>query len=153
MAALALQTYSFANVVAALSGPGAPAIPIGSSAGAADEGITVEMEEDKNVMLGGSDGSVMQVLRAGNRAKITIRLLLTSPVNGLLMAAYDFQKASSATWGQNTLIVTDVARGDLISGQQASFAKAPTTTYSKDGTMREWVFHVGQCEQVLAVGA
>jgi hypothetical protein len=149
--ALQLQTYSFVNVVAALVGPGAPGIPIGSDAGSADEGITVEYEEDKNQMTGGSDGSVMHVLRAGNRGHITIRLLLTSPVNGLLMLAYNFQKQSSNLWGVNTLTISDIARGDLVNAQQVAFKKGAGTTYSKDGQLREWPFDVGQLEQIMAL--
>lgn len=152
MGAIPLQTYSFLNVVAALSGPGIGSIPMGSSSGAADEGLTVEFEEDKDVMTGGADGSGMHTLRAGNRAKITARFLLTSPINALLEAAYNIQKASSALWGQNALTISDIARGDLINGQGVAFAKNAGTTYSKDGTMREWPFNVIQCEQVFGGG-
>lgn len=151
MSGLPLQTYSFGDVFATLSGPGAPAIILGSDAGVAEEGITVEMEEDKNKMTGGSDGSVMHSLREGNRGKMTVRLLLTSPVNGFLNLAYNFQKASSATWGQNTMVVTNLSGGDVHIGQQVSFTKLPRTVYSKDGEMREWVFDVGFLEQQMGV--
>jgi len=148
--ALAVQTYSFENVAAVLSGPGAPAIPIGVEAAVADEGITVAMEEDKDLMTGGADGSGMHTLRAGNRAKLTVRLLLTSPINGFLALAYNFQRGSSVNWGQNTLVITDFARGDLINASQVAFGKFPDLTYSKDGAMREWVFHAIQCKQLLS---
>lgn len=146
-----LQTYSFLNVKAALTGPSAGAIPIGSGSGNSEEGITVEMDEDKDNLTIGADGSPMHTLRAGNAGKITVRLLLTSPVNALLEAAYNIQKASAATWGGNTLTVADIARGDLINAQSVAFAKNPTTTYSKDGAMREWVFNCGIIEQLFGV--
>lgn len=149
---LPLQTYSFADVFATLIGPGAPAIVIGSSSGNSDEGITIEMEEDKDVMTGGADGSAMHTLRAGKRAKVTIRQLLTSPTNGFLSAAYNFQQTLSTLWGQNVLSIFEIGGGSLHVGSQVAFAKFAGTTYSKDGTMREWVFNVGFMDQQLGQG-
>lgn len=151
MSALPVQTYSFDKVFAILAGPGAPGINIGSGAGVADEGIDIEMEEDKDVITGGADGSGMHTLRAGNRGKFAIRLLLTSPINGLLMLSYNFQKADASNWGKNVLTVTNIGGGDTHIGQQVAFARAPKTIYSKDGQMREWGFNAVQLQQIFGV--
>lgn len=132
-----MGTYSFLNVNATLSGP-TGSISLGSSAGVAEEGISVEMIDDKNQMTVGADGTIMHSLRASNAARFTIRLLKTSPANALLSAAYNLGRSSSALWGQMTLVVSDVVRGDVVTGDTIAFAKQPTITYATNAGMNEW---------------
>ncbi len=106
----------------------------------AEEGITIEAVEDKNVMTIGADGAGQHSLIASDARKITLRLLKTSPVNKALMALYDLQSQSSALWGQNVITVTDSGRGDLTLVQGCAFKKAPSLTYAKEGGMMEWEF-------------
>jgi hypothetical protein len=146
------QTYSFLDFKASISGPGG-SFNIGSDAGVAEEGITFEMEEDKDTMTVGADGEAMHSLHAGKAGKITIRLLKTSPVNQQLSQLYHFQTTSSANHGQNVITGNDIARGDSHVGRQAAFAKFPTVGYSKDGPMNEWVFNVGKLTMQLGTGS
>lgn len=146
-----MGTYSFLSVQATLAGPGGN-ISLGSGAGAAEEGITVEMLEEKDQMTVGADGSIMHSLRASNAARISVRLLKTSPVNAQLSELYNFQRQSPANWGQNTLVVSDTVRGDLVSGSQIAFARQPQLTYAKDAGMQEWIFY-GPVNQTLGSGA
>lgn len=146
-----MGTYSFLDVVAAITGQGG-AIPLGNSAGVAEEGISVSMSDEKNTLTLGADGSAMNSLHGANAGKVTVRLLKTSTVNAALSALYNFQKGSSANWGQNTIVISDVARGDLISCTGCAFAKQPDLTYAKDGGMNEWEFHAGSINQLLGTG-
>lgn len=146
-----MGVYSFLNVKAAIAGPGG-AINLGEGASVAEEGITVEAVEDKNQMTIGADGQGQHSLIASDAAKITVRLLKTSPVNALLMAMYDFQSSSSAFWGQNVFTVADAARGDITLGQSAAFAKKPTLTYAKEAGMNEWVFDCISANSILGLG-
>lgn len=143
-------TYSFKNVQASISGPGG-VFSIGSSAGVAEEGISTEMLEEKDLMTVGADGSIMHSLRASDAARLTIRLLKTSPVNAQLSDMYNFQKATSARWGQNTIVVSDTIRGDVVSLTVASFMRQPNLTYGKDGGMNEWLF-AGKLNERLGTG-
>lgn len=145
-----MATYSFLAVSATIAGPGG-AIAIGSGSGAAEEGITVEMIEEKDDMKVGADGSIMHSLRASSAARLTLRLLKTSPVNAQLSNLYNFQRLSAANWGQNQLVVSDVNRGDVVSMNQAAFARQPTVVWSKDGTINEWLF-LGAINVVLGAG-
>lgn len=145
-----MGTYSFADVAASIAGPGG-AFPVGSGVGAAEEGITTEMIEEKDLMTLGADGQIMHSLRASNAARITIRLLKTSPVNAMLSALYNFQRQSSIYWGQNTLLVSDLVRGDIISLSQVAFGKQPNITYAKDGGLNEWLFF-GSVDMLLGTG-
>lgn len=146
-----MGAYSFKNVNAALVGPGV-ALALGSNSGVAKEGIAVEMIEDKDDMKVGADGSIMHSLRAGNAAKVMIRLLKTSIFNNGLSVAYNFQRQNPAAWGQNTLVVTDVVRGDVVSLSQVAFARQPSVTWAEDGNMNEWTFYGSLDEELLGVG-
>lgn len=146
-----MGTYSFLDVQASISGPGGN-FSIGSSAGVAEEGITVAMIEDKNTMTIGADGEGMNSLHGGNAGSLTLRLLKTSPVNAQLMTMYNSQKASSATWGQNVLVVSDTIRGDVVSATGCSFKKIPDLTYAKEGGMNEWTFDAIRVNEILGTG-
>jgi len=134
-----MAVYSFLNVVATLAGPGG-ILNLGAGATVAEEGITIEAVEDKNVMTIGADGQGQHSLIASDAATITIRLLKTSPLNANLMLMFDLQSASSSVWGQNVLTIVDTARSDVTVVQACAFKKKPTITYAKEGGMMEWTF-------------
>jgi hypothetical protein len=136
--------------VATLTGPGG-SISIGSSSGSAEEGITAEMIEEKDLMTVGADGTIMHSLRASNAARVSVRLLKTSPINAALSSLYNFQRQASGTWGQNVMLVSDTQRGDVLSLTQCAFARQPVITYAKDGNMNEWVFF-GALNELLGAG-
>lgn len=146
-----MATYSFLDVVATIVGPGG-GFPIGSSAGVADEGITIEYEEDKNMMVVGADGAIMHSLRANKKATCRLRLLKTSPTNALLSTLYNFQSTSSANWGTNVIVVSDVSRGDIWSCFSVAFKKHAQGVWPKDAPMIEWIFDVGRLEPLFGVG-
>jgi hypothetical protein len=80
---------------------------------------------------------------------VTVRLLKTSPINALLMAAYDLQSASSALWGQNIITITNTGQGDATIIQACAFKKKPQITYAKEAGMYEWTFDGIQANTVL----
>lgn len=144
-----MNAYSFLNVVAAIAGPGA-AFNIGAGAAVAEEGITIAPNEDKNTMVIGADGKGQHTLIASNGGLITLRLLKTSPTNGLLQLAYDLQSASAALWGQNVITVADTARNEITTCQACAFKKKPEVVYDKAGPMMEWTFDSLAITSVLA---
>jgi hypothetical protein len=133
------MVYSFLNVVATIAGPGG-VLNLASGAAVAEEGITIEAVEDKNVMTIGADGKGQHSLIASDACTVTVRLLKTSPLNAGLMIMFDLQGANSALWGQNVFTIADTARLDAIVVQAAAFKKRPTITYAKEGGMMEWTF-------------
>ena len=146
-----MSTYSFLNINATIAGPGI-VTNLAAGASAAEEGITIEASEDKNVMTIGADGKGQHSLVASDACTLTVRLLKISPVNQLLMAAYDLQSASSALWGQNIITITDSARNDFTAIQACAFKKKPTITYAKEGGMMEWTFDGIKATSVLGNG-
>jgi hypothetical protein len=145
-----MGVYSFINVQATVAGPGLQA-QIGSNSGAAKEGISCEMDEDKTTVTTGADGSIMHSLRASQTGRVTIRLLKTSPINQQLQNAYNFQRSSAANWGQNVIRVVDKFRGDVVSGAEMGFLRQPNNTWSEEGNILEWTF-VGITRESLGAG-
>lgn len=147
-----MATYSFQDVVAAISGVGG-SINLAAGAGVAEEGITIESVEDKSVMTVGADGSGMHSLVANESSTVTIRLLKTSPVNKQLQEMYNQQTKSSANHGRNTITVRDAVRGDNITLTEAAFKKRPTTNYAKEGGITEWTFDAVKTSTILGSGS
>lgn len=146
------MVYSFLNVVASMTGPGGVGINLAAGAAAAEEGITIEATEDKNIMTIGADGRGQHSLVASDACTLTVRLLKTSPLNAQLMLMYDLQSASSALWGQNIFTIVDSGRNDFTVVQSCAFKKKPTITYAKEGGMMEWVFDGIKANSVLGAG-
>lgn len=145
------MVYSFLNVAATLAGPGG-ILNLAAGAAAAEEGITIEATEDKNVMTIGADGKGQHSLVASDACTVTVRLLKTSPLNAALMLMYNLQSASSALWGQNVFTVVDSGRNDYNVVQGAAFKKKPTITYAKEGGMMEWTFDGISANSILGSG-
>lgn len=146
-----MGVYSFLNVNAAMVGPGVAA-NLAAGAAVAEEGITIEPVEDKNVMTIGADGAGQHSLIASDARTATVRLLKTSPMNAVLMAAYNAQSVNSSLWGRNVITVTDTGSGDLYTLQQCAFKKVPTITYAKEAGFNEWVFDCVKGDAILGVG-
>ncbi len=146
-----MATYSFQDVTAALVGVGG-SINLASGAAAAEEGITIEAAEDKNVMTVGADGNGMHSLVANESSTVTVRLLKTSPVNAQLQLMYNLQTLSSLTHGKNVITVRDVVRGDAIVLTNVAFKKRPAINYAKEGGVMEWTFDAIKTTTILGVG-
>jgi hypothetical protein len=141
-------TYSFVDVAATITGPTGTA-NLGYGASNADEGLTVSLAGDKNTMLIGADGNGMHSLHADKSGSVTVRLLKVSPVNAILQAMYDAQSLSSALWGQNVIVIRQIASGDVTTAVRCAFKKKPDVTYKKDGDIVEWTFDTVRIDTVL----
>lgn len=146
-----MATYSFKDVVCAITGVGLFA-NLGSGAAAAEEGISIEATDDKNVMMIGAGGAGIHSLKADNSGTVTVRLLKTSQANALLQNAYNLQSLSSLAWGKNTITVRDIARGDIITANEVAFKKQPDLAFGSEAEIVEWTFDAINITTVLGVG-
>ena len=146
-----MNTYSFLDVHATIVGPGG-AFALGAGAGVAEEGISIESTGEIDTMLIGADGEGQHTLHADKSGRISIRLLKTSPTNALLSAMLAFQRTGGSTHGQNTIVVTDTNRGDVITARQCAFSKVPPLSYGKEAGIVEWEFTAVKIDPVLAAG-
>lgn len=149
---MASQTYSFKDCQATIDGPGGSVALAGDEAGIASEGITIEASGDINTMTSGADGAVMHSLSADRSGTVTVRLQQTSAVNRQLQVMQDYQAATSARHGKNTITIRDTARGDTVTCTGVAFAKYPSLTYAAAAGNREWVFHAARIERQIGSG-
>ncbi|MGV3345305.1 DUF3277 family protein [Enterobacteriaceae bacterium LUAb1] len=143
-----MATYSFLDVTASLTGP-TGVIDLGQGSANAGEGITQTMGGNKNTMTIGADGEVMHSLHADKSGTITVMLLKTSPVNKKLSLAYNAQSQSSATWGNNVIVIRNTASGDISTARSCAFQKQPDFNNAKEGGTVAWVFDCGKIDQLL----
>ena len=143
-----MATYSFLDVTASLTGP-TGVIDLGQGSANSEEGITQTMGGNKNTMTIGADGEVMHSLHAGKSGTITVTLLKTSPVNKKLSLAYNAQSQSSATWGNNVIVIRNTASGDISTARSCAFQKQPDFNNAKEGGTVAWVFDCGKIDQLL----
>jgi hypothetical protein len=143
-------TYSFVDVVATISGPGAGTFTIsGPDTATAEEGITVTWGEEMNTQSIGADGSVMNSLHAAMAGTCNIRLQKISPVNSQLSSIIRYQRASSAFWGQNVITIRDLARGDVYTLAGCAWVRFPVNSYAKVGNVLDYELHVAQVDPNL----
>ncbi|TDT01685.1 DUF3277 domain-containing protein [Erwinia rhapontici] len=143
-----MATYSFMDVTATLVGP-TGSIDLGYGSATSDEGISTAMSGAKNTMTTGADGEVMHSLHAEKSGTITVTLLKTSPTNKKLSLAYNLQSQSSATWGNNVIVIRNRVSGDIITARSCAFQKQPDNANGKTGNTMAWVFDAGKIDQVL----
>ena len=143
-----MATYSFLDVAASLTGP-TGVIDLGQGSANSEEGITQTMGGNKNTMTIGADGEVMHSLHADKSGTITVTLLKTSPVNKKLSLAYNAQSQSSATWGNNVIVIRNTASGDISTARSCAFQKQPDFNNAKEGGTVAWVFDCGKIDQLL----
>lgn len=143
-----MATYSFLDVTASLIGP-TGVIDLGQGSANSEEGITQTMGGNKNTMTIGADGEVMHSLHADKSGTITMTLLKTSPVNKKLSLAYNAQSQSSATWGNNVIVIRNTASGDISTARSCAFQKQPDFNNAKEGGTVAWVFDCGKIDQLL----
>lgn len=145
-------TYSFIDVKATLVGPNG-ATNVGSDAGVSEEGITIEFAEEQDTMVIGADGLGMHNLHAGQSGRVTVRLMKNSPTNAILQGIYDLDRATPSTHGQNTIVVSWLTAGDVVTCTQCGFTRFPTVTYAKEGPMLEWTFNAIRISPLLGAGS
>ncbi|MBD2782538.1 MULTISPECIES: phage structural protein [Xenorhabdus] len=143
-----MATYSFQDVSATITGVGGH-VNLANGAATSEEGLTVAMSDAKNTMTVGADGEVMHSLSAGKHGTITVVLLKTSPANAKLMLMYNAQQFSSATWGNNFILIRNTASGDTIAARSVAFQKIPDISNAKTGNTVSWVFDCGKIDTVL----
>ncbi|QXR22321.1 DUF3277 family protein [Citrobacter freundii] len=143
-----MATYSFLDVTASLTGP-TGVIDLGQGSANSKEGITQTMGGNKNTMTIGADGEVMHSLHADKSGTITVTLLKTSPVNKKLSLAYNAQSQSSATWGNNVIVIRNTASGDISTARSCAFQKQPDFNNAEEGGTVAWVFDCGKIDQLL----
>lgn len=144
-------TYSFLDNAATISGPGLVAA-LANGAANGEEGIEISAISDINTMTMSPDGSGMHSLHGSQAAHLSVSLLKSSPMNAVLMTAYNLQTSSAALHGKNIFVLINAVTGDIITCRGAAFKKVPNLKYATEGGMNVWEFDAIQCNRVLGAG-
>jgi hypothetical protein len=149
------STYSFVDVIATLVDrpTGSNFTIAGPDTATAEEGITVTWGEEMNSQTIGADGSVMNSLHASMAGTVNIRLQKISPVNQQLVQLIRTQRSSSAYWGQTTIAIRDMARGDVYNLAGCAWIRFPVNSYAKIGNVLDYELHVAQIDPNLGTPA
>lgn len=147
-----MPAYSFLDTQASIVGPGI-ICALGAGAATAKEGISYEFAEDKDTMTIGADGNGIHSLHGGNAGTVTVRLLKNSPTNAFLQAAYDFQRLSSANWGQNTITITNSVSFDTITCAGVAFRRNAPNAFAEEANVIEWSFNAIRINPILGPGS
>lgn len=142
-----MPTYSFIDVNATLTST-LGTVNLAYGAAASEEGITIARNAEKTIQTIGAGGSNMFSLRADKSGTVTCRYLKTSNTNAALMALYDAQSLSSATWGINTIQVNNTATGESYTCRECAFSKVPDINFAEEGGIQEWEFLAGYVDGV-----
>ncbi|MDR3488813.1 MAG: DUF3277 family protein [Bradyrhizobium sp.] len=140
--------YSFQDVQCSVTGPNIAV----SVTGTADEGYSVEQEGDKSTLTMGANGDGMDSLHAKQNGTFMARLLKTSTLNRAFCNAYNYQTASAANHGQNTIVIDDPVRGDTLTMLGCAFKKFPNISYAIEGGTQDWAFTCKRIEYGLGDG-
>jgi structural protein KPP10_ORF10 len=151
--AIEMGAYSFLSNTLNITGPSGSVQMGGPDTAAADEGFSWSYVEDSNIQEGGADGSTMNSFAATRRAKLTVRLQKTSPVNTILQEMWSGDRANGGVnWGLNVITHRDVIRGDSLTGRGCAFTKFPNITAAKAAGNIEWSFDISILDPILGSG-
>ena len=143
-----MGVYSFIDTTVTWTGPGGT-ISLGNNSGAAEEGVTLVYDDDIGHMDIGASGDIQHSLHANKSGTLTFRLLKTSPTNQRVSTKIAFQRASSVNYGQDTVTITNIVTGDIVTCQRVAPKHFTPLSYAKDAGMNEWILNVGLIEPTL----
>lgn len=101
------------------------------------QAISAEPMTDGSSSVSGMDGDVARALNTDERWTITLNLMMTSPSNTILSAAYHLDKASNGD-GVVPFLLEDLNGDTIVSGAQAWIQRLPGVTYSNEIEGRSW---------------
>mgnify|MGYP003637558745 CR=1 FL=1 len=106
------------------------------------DGEAVEVTEESPAFnsTGGADGYTDRIKNNANRLNITLRIRQTSPVNQVLSALHNTDRAVSTPL---PIIIKDSSGTTLITAKNAWITQHPTITYGNEAQQREWIINTG----------
>lgn len=115
---------------------------------AAGNFITVAQDSDAFNMVVGIRGDVARSKTSNKAAKITVRLMQTSPGNDILSTIHNLDQSAPNGAGVFTVGMRDSATGRAFwTGATAWIVKAPDVNMDAQDTPREWVIQVARLER------
>lgn len=128
------SAYSFTNIAATVDGQQVQGLWDG------DDVLTVAPgAETAGTGTIGADGSGIFSVSADRSAKITIKLMHTSPTHRLLTQKFKRQQALGSAAAGFPFSVIDASSGEGGSADRCFVLNSPTDSKNKTATVRQWV--------------
>lgn len=125
--------YSMERVVVSIDGRKV----IGFAEG--DDAVLIEDTTELGTEIVGADGSSLLSITADRSAKITLKLLASSPFNQFLQNKVDVMRSGTGLAGAMAVGVLDTSMGYSGGCTTAMVMKKPNIGYGANPTEREWV--------------
>lgn len=126
--------YSWKNVALTIDGR----TVIGLAEG--DDVLNIERNNELGDPMIGADGSALVSITADNSAKVTLKLLPTSPFNDFLNGKVMRMRSGGRV--VFPLGFTDMSTGESGAGAEAIIIGEPTVAKGAKATERQWTFFV-----------
>lgn len=110
------------------------------------EYFTAERVSDDVEEVVGTDGEVAISQNCDDRWNCTLKLMETSALNIYLAQLYNLKKRGNGTTGVFPFMYKDADTGEVLTGPDAWFKKAPSISKDRNATTREWAFTIGSGE-------
>lgn len=110
------------------------------------EYFTAERASDDVNEVVGTWGEVAISQNADGRWNCVLKLLETSDLNLYLAQLYNLKKRANGTTGVFPFMYKDSDTGEVLTGADAWFKKAPSISKDRQATTREWAFTIGSGE-------
>lgn len=115
-----------------------------------DEFVRIKRKSAGFTMTVGVDGATVREQNNDDSASVEVILLATSPVNKLLTARYEADKASKNGAGIAPLQINDLnSDEELHFAEEAWISTVPEVTYARGVGERVWVIETGKLRQVF----
>lgn len=140
-----VSAYSALNVAATVDGQAVQGLWEG------DNAIEVQKSVDIGSLMVGVQGDAIFSQTANRSARITIRVMHTSPTHRLLMQRMQAQRAGRVR--AFSFDVLDVNNKDGGTGDKCFIGIAPTDSKGENATVREWVLLAADWKDHIPVAA
>ena len=132
-----LRNYDSKGIIISLG-------PVLIESGFADgEFLTIEEDSDATVDVVGTDGEVAVSPTNDQRATVTVKLMSTAAANDGLSTLANLARTTPNMIGAvQPLLIKDSFGRALYTGANAWVQKAPSVSYDRPATTREWTIRV-----------
>ncbi|MEM9407173.1 MAG: phage protein [Acidobacteriota bacterium] len=117
------------------------------------EFLLIQEDAPRIIKVVGSDGEVAISKNLNRAATITLKLLSTSAGNNILSALMNLNSDGDGIGGIGPLSIRDRAGSSLHEAPACWVEQAPSVSYDRSATSREWIIGVGHLTNFIGGNA
>ncbi len=124
--------------------------PVLMSGFAPDTFLMVEKNVDIFSLQVGADGEACRTRSRNNSARMTVTLMQSSPVNDLLSALHEVDRAAPSGSGCLPFLVKDLVGRSLFAAELSWIVKPAPAEFGVEAGTREWVIETADLQTFVA---